>query len=102
VAVPNPGFTNWLGTLTGRGSNRRLLLALAALALPLALAAETPYFTPGNLAVLRVGDGTQALTNAGNTVYLDQFTPAGTLVNRVAVPDTGGSALLVSGTANSG
>jgi len=76
-------------------------LALATLALPLAVAAQNAFFTPGNLAVLRVGDNSQALTGSGNTVYIDQFTPSGTLVTSVAVPDAGDSALLVSGTASS-
>src|ERR1039458_4019247 len=77
------------------------LIALATLALPLAAAAQNPFFTPGNLAVLRVGDASQALTGSGNTVYIDQFTPGGTLVNSLALPDAGDSALLVSGTAGS-
>ena len=77
------------------------LLAVAALALPLGAAAQNPFFTPGNLAVLRVGDSRQALASSGNTVYIDQFTPGGTLVNSVAVPDAGEGALLVSGTAGS-
>ena len=78
----------------------KTLLALAALALPLT-AAQNPFFTPGNLAVLRVGDNSQTLASSGNTVYIDQFTPGGTLVNSVAVPDAGDSALLISGTASS-
>jgi hypothetical protein len=77
------------------------LLAVAGLALALAAPAQSPFFTPGNLAVLRVGDSSQALASSGNTVYVDQFTPGGTLVNSVAVPDAGESALLVSGTAGS-
>jgi hypothetical protein len=77
------------------------LLVLATLALALAAAAQNPFFTPGNLAVLRVGDSSQALASSGNTVYIDQFTPGGTLVNSVPVPDAGESALLLSGTAGS-
>ncbi len=82
-------------------SGFRPLLALATLALALAAAAQNPFYTPGNLAVLRVGDNSQALTSSGNTVYINQFTPSGTLVNSVAVPDAGEGALLVSGTAGS-
>lgn len=81
-------------------SVRRFLVGLT-LFLPLAAAAQAPFFTPGNLAVLRLGDGSQALTSSGNTLYIDQFTPAGALVNSVVVPDSGGSALLVSGAAGS-
>jgi hypothetical protein len=79
----------------------RPLIFLATLGLPLGAAAQNPFFVPGNLAVLRVGDSSQTLTNSGNTVYIDQFTPTGALVNSVAVPDSGDSALLVSGAASS-
>ena len=80
---------------------RRPLIFLATLALPLWTAAQNPFFAPGNLAVLRVGGSGQTLTNSGNTVYIDQFTPTGALVNSLAVPDSGDSALLVSGSASS-
>jgi hypothetical protein len=43
-----------------------------------------------NLVVARVGDGAQPLSGAtGNTVYLDQYTPAGSYVNTLQVPDEG-------------
>jgi len=77
------------------------LFALVTLAVPLAVGAQSLFFAPGNLAVLRVGDSSQGLTNSGNTVYIDQFTPGGTLVNTVAIPDSGSSDLLISGTAGS-
>jgi len=79
----------------------KFLSALGALAMPLTIAAQCPFFTPGNLAVLRIGDSSQALTNSGNTVYIDQFTPGGTLVNTVAIPDSVSSPLLTSGTGGS-
>jgi len=69
--------------------------------LPLAAAAQNPFFAAGNLAVLRLGDANQALASSGNTVYIDQYTSGGTLVNSVAVPDGGANALLISGTAGS-
>src|ERR1700689_4314735 len=31
-------------------------------------------FTPGNVVVYRIGDGTQPITNAGQTVFLDEYT----------------------------
>jgi hypothetical protein len=42
-------------------------------------------FTPGNLLVYRVGSGTssEALSNNGNSVYLDEYTQSGTLVQSV-------------------
>jgi hypothetical protein len=43
-----------------------------------------------NLVVARIGDGVQALSGAtGNTLYLDQYTPAGVYVNTVQIPDEG-------------
>ena len=53
-------------------------------------------FTPGNLVVVRVGDGAAALTNQASAVNIDQFTTAGSLVNT-----TGISGLTMSGTATS-
>lgn len=43
-------------------------------------------FTPGNIVVVRVGDGSAALTNAAQPVFLDEYTPAGTLVQSIALP----------------
>src|SRR5262252_11202516 len=61
-------------------------------------------FTPGNLVVYRVGTGSGSLVNTGNQVFLDEFTPAGALVQSIAVP-TAPSApnqpLIASGTATS-
>jgi hypothetical protein len=37
-------------------------------------------FTQGNLVILRVGPGTEALTNAGNTLFLDEYTTNGGFV----------------------
>jgi hypothetical protein len=101
VVVCEARVANRLVAYEDGAFNLRPLLAICALVLPLAVLAQTPFFTPGNLAVLRVGDSSQTLTNSGNTVYIDQFTPAGTLVNSMAVPDSGDSALLVSGVASS-
>jgi hypothetical protein len=51
------------------------------------LGVYTPLFS-SNIVVARVGDGAQALSHAtGNTVFLDQYTPAGAYVNTVMVPD---------------
>ena len=58
-------------------------------------------FTPGNLAVLRVGDGTETLSSHGNSVFIDQFTPGGTLVGSIAIPDNATNALIASGSASS-
>src|SRR5215469_1799978 len=58
-------------------------------------------FTPGNLAVLRVGDGTETLVSSGNTLFIDQYTTAGARITSLKLPDTGADALLTSGTATS-
>ena len=59
-------------------------LALAAALLPLAQAQTPP--TIGNLFVVRVGDGTTAQTNAATATFVDEFTPAGALVQSFALP----------------
>jgi Carboxypeptidase regulatory-like domain len=43
-------------------------------------------FTPGNIAVCRIGDGAAALTSAATATFIDEFTPSGTLVQSVALP----------------
>ncbi len=58
-------------------------------------------FLPGNLAIVRLGDGTQTLGNTGNTVFIDQYTQLGGLVNSLQIPDSGASALIMSGNATS-
>jgi len=58
-------------------------------------------FTAGNLVVLRDGDGSAPLSNAGTALFLDQFTTSGTFVNSLAIPSTGSFALVNSGTATS-
>ncbi len=43
-------------------------------------------FQPGNLVVARVGDGSAALTSAAAAVFLDEYTPAGALVQTISLP----------------
>ena len=45
-------------------------------------------FTADNIVVCRVGDGAAALTSAATPVFLDEFTPAGALVQSIAMPTT--------------
>ena len=78
-------------------------LVLSTLALAAFAAAQSP-FTPGNLVVSRVGDGAAALSNAATARFLDEYTPAGVLVQTIALPTvTSGSnfAFTASGTATS-
>jgi hypothetical protein len=65
------------------------------------VAAPQTAFYSSNLVVLRVGDGEQALTNSGNTLFLDQFSSNGGYVSTMALPDSGPSALVISGVASS-
>ena len=58
-------------------------------------------FAAGNLAVLRIGDGSIALASSGNSVFIDQFTTNGTLAGSVAIPDNATNAFIVSGSASS-
>jgi uncharacterized protein len=49
--------------------------------------AVTP-FTAGNIVVYRVGSGIGSLVNTGNPVFLDEYSPSGTLVQSIALPTT--------------
>ncbi|MGY3090026.1 hypothetical protein ACVWYF_003074 [Hymenobacter sp. UYAg731] len=60
------------------------LVALQALQ---AVSALANPFTPGNIVIARVGDGSASIANAAATaVFLDEYTPAGVLVQSVALP----------------
>src|SRR5262245_33712502 len=61
-------------------------------------------FTSGNIVIYRVGSGSGSLINTGNPVFLDEYTPTGTLVQSIALPTTASGAnspLIASGTATS-
>ncbi|MFO1029632.1 MAG: hypothetical protein U1F60_01005 [Planctomycetota bacterium] len=49
--------------------------------------AQSPL-TPGNLVAVRVGDGIVALSAAAAPMFLDEFTPAGVLVQSIGLPTT--------------
>lgn len=73
---------------------------IAAFALSaITITTVSAQFTAGNLVIYRVGDGTASLVNTGNPVFLDEYTPTGTLVQSVAMPTTanGNNKALVSG-----
>lgn len=60
--------------------------------------------TTGNLVIYRVGNGSGSLLNTGNPVFLDEYTPAGALVQSIALPTAISGAnkrLVASGTAAS-
>ena len=78
------------------------IFAITALLLSsLAISHAAQFFDSGNLVVLQVGNGSASLTSAGTAIYLDQYTTSGSLVNDLAIPSTGSSALVNSGTASS-
>ena len=62
-------------------------------------------FTAGDIVVYRVGSGSDPLVGNATAVYLDEYSPAGTLVQSVPLPVTsiggGNQALLASGSATS-
>ena len=63
---------------------------------------QAASFTPGNVVVYRVGNGTsEILVNTGNSIFLDEFTPAGSLVQSIAIPNSGSNAVIASGTSTS-
>ncbi|MCC7192368.1 MAG: hypothetical protein IT444_06240 [Phycisphaeraceae bacterium] len=55
-------------------------------------------FAPGNLVVLRVGDGASALTLGSEPLFLDEYNAStGALVASHAIPSTGAGALTLGG-----
>jgi hypothetical protein len=79
---------------------RRLLACSALLSLILATTAIAAPVIPGDLVIYRVGDGTAPITNTSATaVFLDEYSPSGALVQSIAVPFTGTSALTAVGNA---
>lgn len=65
----------------------RIFLSLFALALLQPATGWAAPFTPGNIVIARVGSGTAALSSAAADVFLDEYTPAGTLVQTVLLPN---------------
>ncbi len=66
--------------------------------------AQAAAFQPGNVVVYRVGDGAAGLVNTGAPIFLDEYTPSGTLVQSLALPTTFGGnqpPVIASGTASS-
>src|SRR3954471_6558150 len=80
----------------------RLAAAIfAACAVLSSFGASAAAFTPGNLVIYRVGDGASALINTGNPVFLDEYTPAGSLVQSLPMPSAASPRLIASGTSTS-
>jgi hypothetical protein len=77
-----------------------LLASGTALTGGTAIAQTLTAFTPGDVVVERVGNGSATLTSAGTAVFLDEYTLTGTLVGSYEMPTTG-TPLVDSGTASS-
>src|SRR5215216_3929691 len=76
-------------------SRTRLFFVSIALLFGVSLILQQTYFarrvqaagfTAGNIVVYRVGDGTAALGATATAVFLDEYTPAGVLVQSIALP----------------
>jgi hypothetical protein len=77
------------------------LVCLGLLFVPCVLAAP---FSPGNLIIYRVGTGTGGLLTSAAAVFLDEYSPAGSLVQSIPLPTAVAGAhrrLTASGTATS-
>jgi hypothetical protein len=83
-------------------SHRSLALALAATLawvsgfIP---SAKAGTILAGDLVVYRVGDGSAALGTNATPVFLDEYTPAGTLVQTIPLPPSGTDSFTAVGTA---
>ena len=83
-------------------SFRNFVMASFVMSLIPVLAYSEP-FTTGNLIVSRIGDGSAVLAGAATAVFLDEYTPAGVLVQSVALPTVAADAnnpFFITGTAN--
>jgi len=69
---------------------QRIILLVFALLAAVALPGpgSAAGFSPGNLVVLRAGDGSGALSSAATAVFLDEYSPAGTPVQSLTLPTT--------------
>jgi hypothetical protein len=81
-------------------------LAVGALVVPavVASASTSSAFTAGDLVVYRVGDGSSSLSSTAVPVFLDEYSPSGTLVQSIELPtaDSGSThELTASGSAAS-
>lgn len=79
----------------------KLLFLLGLLAGTASFAQAQNAFLPNDLVMLQVGDGTTTLANTGGPVSVLEYSPAGTLVQTVAVSTTATSGLQISGSAAS-
>lgn len=72
-------------------------LVLPTLLLCFGAIAHAAPISAGNLVVYRVGDGGAALGTTAASVFLDEYTITGTLVQSIALPNSGAAALTAVG-----
>lgn len=60
------------------------VLRLTALLVAIGSLSAFAQFSPGNLAVVHVGNGTETLSGTGNTFFIDQYTTGGSFINAVS------------------
>lgn len=72
------------------------LLAIGIIILATIGSVSAASFTPGNIVVYRVDGGGAALNGNGTAIFLDEYTPAGALVQSIAMPTTGTSGRVVA------
>ncbi len=58
-------------------------------------------FTAGNLAVNRIGNGMETLNANGDTIFIDEYSTAGTLAQSIKLPDSTSGAFIGSGSSGS-
>lgn len=55
------------------------------------------HLYPTNVVAVRVGDGAQALTTHGNSMFLDQLAPDGAYLTTMSLPDSGAKSVVAIG-----
>lgn len=78
-----------------------LIISLTLMVLSIPNKVFAADFTTGNLVVLRIGDGSASLSSAATASFIDEYTPAGTLVQTIANPTSGDNMIANSGSATS-
>lgn len=79
-------------------ASKRVLAAslLFSVVATIASTVHAAAFTPGNLVLYRVGDGSISASTAATAVYLDEYRADGTLVQTITMPTVAGTAPLTN------
>jgi hypothetical protein len=75
------------------------LLTAASIAFGAVSFSALAQFTPGNLAIVHVGDGSVSLGGFGAPITIEEYTTLGTLANSYALPTTGPNAFTMTANA---